>query len=169
MRHRRTALGFTQEDFARHVGIDRGYMGGVERGEHNLTFRKLMVVLKGLRARPDEFFRDIRLGDREADDVRAPPQDRHVRRALAKAAATYSEMLGIAVLWERERAGFTQEKFAYHAGLARSYMSGIERGERNPTFTQLMRILEGLGIEPSEFFQHFPSLPIRRAQREPNC
>lgn len=39
--------------------------------------------------------------------------------------------------------------------MARSYMSGIECGLRNSTFTMLMRILEGLEMQPTEFFQRF--------------
>lgn len=34
----RTAKGFSQESFAAHAGIDRSYMGGIERGQRNITF-----------------------------------------------------------------------------------------------------------------------------------
>ena len=158
VRSERKRLGFTQEGFARHIGMDRGYMGGVERGEHDLTFAKLMNVLEGLRATPTEFFRDIRLPHRESGDMRAP-SGKSLRRSVSKM-KSYSEMLGAAVRYEREVAGVTQEEFAFRAGLARSYLSGIECGTRNPTFTLLMRILEGLGTEPADFFQHFP-LPAK--------
>jgi transcriptional regulator with XRE-family HTH domain len=40
VRHRRKALGFSQESFADECGIDRSYMGGVERGERNLAMVK---------------------------------------------------------------------------------------------------------------------------------
>ena len=36
VRAARKALGWTQEDLAAEVGVDRTYIGGVERGERNL-------------------------------------------------------------------------------------------------------------------------------------
>ena len=38
IREHRKQLGLTQEDLAHKAEIDRSYIGGVERGERNLTF-----------------------------------------------------------------------------------------------------------------------------------
>lgn len=38
IRERRKALEFSQEKFAHYAGVDRSYMGAVERGERNVTF-----------------------------------------------------------------------------------------------------------------------------------
>ena len=48
IRQRRSQNGFSQESFADHCGLHRTYMGGIERGEHNLTIETLMTVSKGL-------------------------------------------------------------------------------------------------------------------------
>lgn len=40
----RKALGWTQEQLADNAGIDRSYIGGVERGERNLTFTVLCQI-----------------------------------------------------------------------------------------------------------------------------
>lgn len=40
---------------------------------------------------------------------------------------------------------FSQEALALKAGIARSYMSGLERGVRNPTVTVLARLAKVLG------------------------
>jgi transcriptional regulator with XRE-family HTH domain len=37
----RKARGLSQESFAEVLGVHRTYMGGLERGEHNLTLRSL--------------------------------------------------------------------------------------------------------------------------------
>ena len=37
LRARRKALGISQEELAAKAGLDRSYVGGVERGEHNLS------------------------------------------------------------------------------------------------------------------------------------
>ncbi|MEO5338776.1 MAG: helix-turn-helix domain-containing protein [Magnetospirillum sp. WYHS-4] len=44
IRQRRHELGWTQEELADHAEIDRSYIGGVERGERNLTFTVLCQI-----------------------------------------------------------------------------------------------------------------------------
>jgi transcriptional regulator with XRE-family HTH domain len=50
----------------------------------------------------------------------------------------------------REAAGFSQESFAAACGMHRTYMGGIERGERNITVDTLMHIAAALEITVSE-------------------
>lgn len=45
---RRKLLGFSQEKFALHTGIDRSYMGCIERGERNVSFWLLCDVAEAL-------------------------------------------------------------------------------------------------------------------------
>ncbi len=49
----------------------------------------------------------------------------------------------------RETAGFTQESFADHAGLHRTYVSDIERGTRNPTIRIVDKVAKALGVPAS--------------------
>lgn len=49
IREKRKARGWTQEDLADNAGIDRSYIGGVERGERNLTFKVLCQICEVLR------------------------------------------------------------------------------------------------------------------------
>jgi transcriptional regulator with XRE-family HTH domain len=48
IRELRLKKGFSQESFADHCGLHRTYMGGIERGERNLTMRTVLTVAKGL-------------------------------------------------------------------------------------------------------------------------
>ena len=50
----------------------------------------------------------------------------------------------------REKAGLSQEELAARAGLARTYISGIENGRRNPTIIVLHDIAVQLGTDPRE-------------------
>jgi transcriptional regulator with XRE-family HTH domain len=50
----------------------------------------------------------------------------------------------------REKAGLSQEELAARAGLARTYISGIENGRRNPTVIVLYEIATQLGADPRE-------------------
>lgn len=49
IRDKRKALGWTQEDLADNAAIDRSYIGGVERGERNLTFKVLCQICDALK------------------------------------------------------------------------------------------------------------------------
>ena len=46
----------------------------------------------------------------------------------------------------RKERGWSQEEFAFESGLHRTYISGIERGARNPTIVILARLAETLHV-----------------------
>lgn len=45
---------------------------------------------------------------------------------------------------------FSQEAFAEHMGVHRTYLGSVERGERNITLQTLEKIAEFLGVDPRE-------------------
>jgi transcriptional regulator with XRE-family HTH domain len=49
----------------------------------------------------------------------------------------------------RTKLGLSQEDFAERCDFDRTYISLIERGQRNPSFTNLIRLAAGLGISVS--------------------
>jgi transcriptional regulator with XRE-family HTH domain len=57
---------------------------------------------------------------------------------------------GLEVKRRRAELGITQEEFAERSGLHRTYVSGIERGERNPTIDIVFAIARALSCEPAE-------------------
>lgn len=58
--------------------------------------------------------------------------------------------LGLAVRRERQRVHLSQERLAEVAGLDRAYLSGLERGVRNPTLATIGQIAEALSLSVSE-------------------
>jgi len=42
--------------------------------------------------------------------------------------------------------GFTQERFAEFSGFTQQYVSGLERGRRNPTVVTLYHLAQALGV-----------------------
>ena len=60
---------------------------------------------------------------------------------------------GGAVREMRGRIGVSQEALGPKCGLDRTYVSGIERGVRNPTLLVILRLAEGLETTPSELIR----------------
>lgn len=54
--------------------------------------------------------------------------------------------LGANLRRAREKRGFSQEELAFKAGVHRTYVGGIERGEYNITILTLRRFVKALGI-----------------------
>jgi transcriptional regulator with XRE-family HTH domain len=46
----------------------------------------------------------------------------------------------------RKARGFAQERFAAASGFAQQYISGLERGRRNPTIVTLFELASALGV-----------------------
>ena len=50
----------------------------------------------------------------------------------------------------RKAKGFTQESFADASGFTQQYISGLERGRRNPTVVTLFELASALGISHAD-------------------
>ncbi|MBI3600996.1 MAG: helix-turn-helix transcriptional regulator [Nitrospinae bacterium] len=64
--------------------------------------------------------------------------------------------LGNQIREERKKKGLSQEQLAFDADVDRSYIGGIERGERNVSFLTLVKIAECLGCDISKFTKGIP-------------
>jgi transcriptional regulator with XRE-family HTH domain len=70
--------------------------------------------------------------------IRAMDIKRHVGRNLARF---------------RKEKGLTQEDLAFECELDRTYISGIERGVRNPTILIIQKIAKALGLAPHKLLE----------------
>lgn len=59
VRKRRHRLGVSQEEFADMCGLDRTYIGGIERGERNVALINIERIAKALRISLSELFREV--------------------------------------------------------------------------------------------------------------
>lgn len=64
------------------------------------------------------------------------------------------EKFGQRVRQLRKKAGYSQESFADECGLDRTYVGGIERGERNVSLLNIERIAKTLGISLSDLMNN---------------
>ena len=62
-------------------------------------------------------------------------------------------LFGQAVRERRAKLRWSQESLAERAGLHWTYIGGIERGERNVSLLNIVRIARALGCHPSELLR----------------
>jgi transcriptional regulator with XRE-family HTH domain len=66
------------------------------------------------------------------------------------------ELFGQHLIELRKRHGWSQERLALESGLARSYIGGIERGQRNLALINICILAETLDVPPAEMLNFFP-------------
>jgi transcriptional regulator with XRE-family HTH domain len=59
LRERRRKLGVSQEAFADLCGLDRTYVGGIERGERNVALANIEKLARALKISLSELFRGV--------------------------------------------------------------------------------------------------------------
>lgn len=59
LRRLREHAGYSQEGFASHAGISRGYYGKIERGEHSPSLNKMLQIAEALGVPLNELLRDV--------------------------------------------------------------------------------------------------------------
>lgn len=64
------------------------------------------------------------------------------------------KQLGLNIRALRLEQGRSQEQFAFDAGIHRTYVSGVERGARNPSLTVIERFANALGVSPGTLLDH---------------
>jgi len=71
LRHLRVKKGLSQERLALEAGIDRAYVGRIERGSENVTITTLEAVANVLGVRVSALFREIDPNEGTPDKLRA--------------------------------------------------------------------------------------------------
>lgn len=75
--------------------------------------------------------------------------------------------LGTAIRRFREMRGWSQEQLAERVELHRTYIGGVERGERNLCLLNILSIADALGVPPHEVIA--AAFPPRRPTRPDIC
>ncbi len=63
------------------------------------------------------------------------------------------KILGANLKRLRTAKGWSQEDYAFEAGIHRTYISDIERGARNPTIEVLAKLAAPLGVEAADLIR----------------
>ncbi|MDR3056445.1 MAG: helix-turn-helix domain-containing protein [Zoogloeaceae bacterium] len=62
-------------------------------------------------------------------------------------------LFGLRLVEIRKRREWSQERLALESGLARSYLGGIERGQRNLALLNICKLAEALEVTPAELME----------------
>ena len=71
---------------------------------------------------------------------------------MAESMKTIEQKFGERMRKLRQAKGLSQEELAFKSGVHRTYLGGIERGERNPSLKNIAAIAKALGVTLSELF-----------------
>ena len=63
------------------------------------------------------------------------------------------KQFGLRVVALRKARDWSQEQLSLESGLARSYLGGVERGQRNIALLNICRLARALGEPPSELLK----------------
>jgi transcriptional regulator with XRE-family HTH domain len=66
---------------------------------------------------------------------------------------------GLALKNWRKKSGISQEELAWRAQLHRTYVSGIETGDRNPSLQSIEKLAQALNLSFSTLFQPLGDSP----------
>jgi transcriptional regulator with XRE-family HTH domain len=62
---------------------------------------------------------------------------------------------GKGIRQRRVEIGFSQERLAERAGIHRTYLADVERGERNVSLENIVKIISALNLSLSDFFEKY--------------
>ena len=65
---------------------------------------------------------------------------------------TIQQLFGERIRALRQAKEVSQEELAYRAGIHRTYLGGIERGERNPALKNIAALAQALEVDLPELF-----------------
>jgi transcriptional regulator with XRE-family HTH domain len=71
------------------------------------------------------------------------------------------EIFGATVRRLRLEQDLTQERLAERAGLTTTYVGQVERGDKVPSLTVVLKLARGLSISPSELMTPFSGATLR--------
>jgi transcriptional regulator with XRE-family HTH domain len=87
--------------------------------------------------------------------------------SLRKSAMTNDprNLFGLRLSEVRKSRGWSQQRLATASGLARSYVGGVERGQRNIALLNICKLAEALGLSPAALMRP-PAKAVERPAKE---
>jgi transcriptional regulator with XRE-family HTH domain len=157
LRQYRHQRGLTQPALAVRTGIRRGYISQIETGKRNITVLTLLRLARALQIPAAWLVTPLEPGaplpHPLAHDSLHATGDPTLEGTLAERSSpqegevtTLLQLLGTTMRHYRQQQGLTHKALAAQTGLDNSYIGEIERGERNVSVLNVVRITHALGL-----------------------
>ncbi|WP_083254941.1 helix-turn-helix domain-containing protein [Amycolatopsis orientalis] len=78
-----------------------------------------------------------------------------------------ASILGARIRARRGELGISQENLDARTGVHWSYLGQVERGQRNPSLRNILRIAAGLEMDPGDLMRGMPAPPSEDDGNEP--
>lgn len=66
----------------------------------------------------------------------------------------------------RRESGMTQEELEARSGFSQQYISGLERGRRNPTIVSIFELAQALGVDYLELLKPDPEWRAAKSRKQ---
>ncbi len=150
IRQYRKQRGLTQRALAARLGVHYMYMSKIERGHHTVGVLLLLGLAQALDIPPAHLLAPLETG--------AASQARGTQEATAAApsalhrdeASRVLQRLGAMIRHARQDQRLSQPALADKTGLDVSYLSNIERGQRNVSVLVVVRLAHALGLSVAQ-------------------
>ena len=70
------------------------------------------------------------------------------------------QIFGLRLVELRKAKSWSQERLSLESGVARSYLGGVERGERNIAVLNIYRLAKALGVTPAKLLEPPTPAPV---------
>jgi transcriptional regulator with XRE-family HTH domain len=139
----RERVGPYQNDLAKLAKFDRAAISQIECARRSPKFRTLIKLARAAKIEPAELFEGIghpESPDKSRGEPPAPPADTPNGPA---------GRFGANLKWARKQAGMTKIGLALDAGVDRSTIGAIERGEIEPSLPKILKLARTMKIPPA--------------------
>jgi transcriptional regulator with XRE-family HTH domain len=140
----RQARGLSQGELAARLGVHRPYLSGIECGARSPSLKTISRIASSLTVDASYLFQNGRRPTASAGALSAP--------AIKRRKHPLSTRLGRRVQTLRETRGWSVPQLAKKLGFPRPYLTGVERGVRNPSLGRIAKMAKALRVALVELF-----------------
>jgi transcriptional regulator with XRE-family HTH domain len=135
----REQVGPNQSHLATLAKLDRSAISQIECARRAPKFSTLLKLARAARIMPAELFEGI---GRNQSQTEMPVR-------VGEKPSAPARLFGANLKWARKRSGLTKEQLALDAGVDRSTIGAIEKGEIEPSLPKLLKLARALDIPPA--------------------
>jgi transcriptional regulator with XRE-family HTH domain len=153
IREKRLLLNISQEALADQSGLHWTYVSNIENGKPNISLEKIFCLASALHCSAEELIPDIEKKTRNSTKSQKKKKEIQITDK-----ALIQREFGQLIKERRLSLKISQDEFAFASALHRTYVSSIERGERNISLENIFLLAKALRCHARDLI---PSLQLK--------